>query len=357
MGSVYGGGILNIAATGFPDGQNGLYSQRDCNVMTPIRVVAPEDIDVLFNPENEDRQGALAKSNYVLVDAHEWRYGVDDSPLCKRGWVTQERALSVRTVHFGNQQLFWECSRMRRSEVHPRGFIRGVLYSSPKTILFPSGQLEKNRTKKLIRIRDKARKKRVMEQERTESQRNLRLTERNSRIEGPNDHNSLISARAERKPLRITLDHLNITHRDFHDCDAATLDILDGLEIEGWEELKDKLVKWGYGKGKDRVKPLAIQGSTIVQLLWRNVIESFSGCKLSFSDDILVAISGCARSIARDMNCAYLAGMWRRDLEHQLLWRVRLVMKSIEKDGLRAPTWSWASVDSPVRWASAFNPL
>ena len=203
--------------------------------MTPIRVVAPEDIDVLFNPENEDRQGALAKSNYVLVDAHEWRYGVDDSPLCKRGWVTQERALSVRTVHFGNQQLFWECSRMRRSEVHPRGFVPGILFRAPKDILFLSGEYEKRHTKKLIGIRDETRKKRRVEQERTKSQRKLRLTERNPRIEDPNDHNSLVSPTAERKPL-------------------------------------------------------AIQGITGVQIVWSVVIETFSGCKLSYSEEILVVL-------------------------------------------------------------------
>jgi len=48
------------------------------------------------------------------------------------------------------------------------------------------------------------------------------------------------------------------------------------------------------------------------------------------------------------MNCAYLAGMWRSGLEHQLLWVVMNAMKGIEKDGTRGPTWSWASVDGPV---------
>ena len=38
------------------------------------------------------------------------------SPLSGRGWVLQERLLAPRTLHFGREQLFWECCECRHLE-------------------------------------------------------------------------------------------------------------------------------------------------------------------------------------------------------------------------------------------------
>lgn len=35
--------------------------------------------------------------------------------------MLQERFLSPRAIHFGSQQLFWECYETRACEVHPEG--------------------------------------------------------------------------------------------------------------------------------------------------------------------------------------------------------------------------------------------
>ena len=40
------------------------------------------------------------------------------SPLGGRGWALQERLLAPRTLHFGREQLFWECRGCRRPEGH-----------------------------------------------------------------------------------------------------------------------------------------------------------------------------------------------------------------------------------------------
>ena len=44
----------------------------------------------------------------------------------------------------------------------------------------------------------------------------------------------------------------------------------------------------------------------------------------------------------------YLAGLWRKDLEHQLLWRVFTAEPAVEKDQTRGPSWSWASRDGEI---------
>jgi hypothetical protein len=39
-----------------------------------------------------------------------------DSPLSKRGWVLQERALARRTIYFTDWQAYWECGDGERCE-------------------------------------------------------------------------------------------------------------------------------------------------------------------------------------------------------------------------------------------------
>jgi hypothetical protein len=40
----------------------------------------------------------------------------EHSVLTTRGWVLQESLLSPRTLHFGSEQMFWECPNMRLAE-------------------------------------------------------------------------------------------------------------------------------------------------------------------------------------------------------------------------------------------------
>ena len=119
--------------------------------------------------------------------------------------------------------------------------------------------------------------------------------------------------------------------------------------MKGWDEFKERLVKWKViEEGPTRVAASPIRGMTLAQQQWRTVVEMFSGCQLSYSKDKLVAISGMAKMIADDMKCAYLAGMWRRDLEHQLLWKCTAATKAVQLNGTRGPSWAWAAVDGPV---------
>jgi len=136
MSSIYQHSILNIAATGFADGSKGLFVDRDPNVMTPIGVVVENDQYVLFG-DGETGQKEDDRDDYLLVDVHTWKDGVDEAPLGKRGWVIQERSLSVRTIHFGAKQLYWEFLSLRANEVFPKGFVSGTVGSNPKLFLLP----------------------------------------------------------------------------------------------------------------------------------------------------------------------------------------------------------------------------
>ncbi|KAH9213189.1 hypothetical protein DL95DRAFT_463274 [Leptodontidium sp. 2 PMI_412] len=65
---------------------------------------------------------------------------------------------------------------------------------------------------------------------------------------------------------------------------------------------------------------------------------------LTRATDKLVAIGGLAKAIQAQTGDGYFSGMWRRDLELQLLWYGR---PSAENEPYVAPSWSWASLGTP----------
>ncbi|KAH8800212.1 heterokaryon incompatibility protein-domain-containing protein [Xylogone sp. PMI_703] len=90
----------------------------------------------------------------------------------------------------------------------------------------------------------------------------------------------------------------------------------------------------------------------ISRSLWTWAIENYSSCKLTYSKDKLIAISGIARHIQKQTGDQYIAGMWQKDLELQLCWRMGKSARRLAP--YTAPTWSWASRDGPV-WISKRN--
>jgi hypothetical protein len=61
----------------------------------------------------------------TTTSAEEWLTcvgkGILQSPLNQRVWVIQERLLFPRILHFGENQLFWECSEREAWETFPDG--------------------------------------------------------------------------------------------------------------------------------------------------------------------------------------------------------------------------------------------
>lgn len=86
----------------------------------------------------------------------------------------------------------------------------------------------------------------------------------------------------------------------------------------------------------------------VARLLWNRIVWNYTYCKLSRSEDKLIACSGVAKRFESLLQGTYVAGMWRTDLEAQLLW-VRFYGSPGSRQGVyRAPTWSWASIDGAI---------
>jgi hypothetical protein len=68
---------------------------------------------------------------------------------------------------------------------------------------------------------------------------------------------------------------------------------------------------------------------------------------LTQPSDKLVAFSAIARELHPFLDCRYVAGHWERDLVRQLAWTGK--GWSERPNAYRAPSWSWASVDTSIR--------
>lgn len=72
--------------------------------------------------------------------------------------------------------------------------------------------------------------------------------------------------------------------------------------------------------------------------------------------DCLTALSGLVKA-NRELDCGYLAGMWRHSLRADLLWRVdtSTLANAARPSKYRAPSWVWPSVCAPIIcWSTSF---
>lgn len=109
---------------------------------------------------------------------------------------------------------------------------------------------------------------------------------------------------------------------------------------------------------------------TNIAKMWSQMVSGYSGRQITFMSDKLPAISGLAQRFAtrfaaqeerrprkdeekgpgKTEKPVYLAGLWLDELSRLLCWRAwghRFEQRAME---YVAPTWSWASLTSPVIW-------
>ncbi|RFU28921.1 hypothetical protein B7463_g7420, partial [Scytalidium lignicola] len=99
-----------------------------------------------------------------------------------------------------------------------------------------------------------------------------------------------------------------------------------------------------------------IKGIASPMVFWKKTVEAYSRAFLTKESDKLVAISGVGKFLLTlNKNDKYFAGLWRRDMEMQLLWRVRTRSKNqncYRPKDYRAPSWSWVSIEGSIKFMS-----
>jgi hypothetical protein len=90
-------------------------------------------------------------------------------------------------------------------------------------------------------------------------------------------------------------------------------------------------------------------------LCWYRILADYTSRSLTFPQDKLVAIAGVAQIISDAMKGEYHAGLWFNNLPQALLWSPyeeetfpNPPHKATLAVAYRAPSWSWASVESPI---------
>ena len=115
MHQVYGNSHLNICATGAQNNQEPLFITRDA-ILTqlPVQLKWHDSPRTTFDLSNEEL----------------WQQSVFSRPVSKRAWVMQERFLAPRVLHFGSQQLLWECGKLHACEQYPQGLPKAFSLSA-----------------------------------------------------------------------------------------------------------------------------------------------------------------------------------------------------------------------------------
>jgi hypothetical protein len=89
---------------------------------------------------------------------------------------------------------------------------------------------------------------------------------------------------------------------------------------------------------------------------WEEIVEDYSGRALSKNADKLPAIAGLARVAQIATGDTYVAGVWHQNASRGLLWlHNRNKQEYARREYFQAPTWSWASVEGPIRFLQGYD--
>ncbi|KAL9078082.1 MAG: hypothetical protein Q9157_002993 [Trypethelium eluteriae] len=288
MDKIYGSAYCNISATASKDSHGGLFFNRNPENLW-------EDDVYLSTSSVSDDANPATTQRCTVIDPTFWDRQVDSAPVNTRGWVLQERLIAPRVLHFCRDQIAWECSELQAAECHPDGL---------PDFQVVSGSIVQRRKVKGLDPDIDGRKLR-------EARKDLHSSTKNRQL-------------------------LSLSHYLANDL---------GFAVQ-------------FHEMDRRVSILDVDRNLIPEIyayeLWKHVVEQYSSMDLTRESDKLIAFSGIAQVMARRIDRQYIAGMWREHLESQLLWYVndqfqdgRFKYASRRSHDYRAPSFSWAAIDSP----------
>jgi len=89
------------------------------------------------------------------------------------------------------------------------------------------------------------------------------------------------------------------------------------------------------------------QGRAIYDI-WKPIVQAYTSSALTKESDRLIALHGVAMKIKELLGCQYAAGLFSKDMESQLAWKVINNANSSRSATPIAPSWSWASITGPI---------
>lgn len=104
MNEVYANATITIAATATKEAVEGFLGKRKTDNKPRISL------------QSKCSNGIDSGTMHISQRVGSVYEDLERSPLCSRGWTLQERVLSRRTIHFAQDQLYWECQERSVSE-------------------------------------------------------------------------------------------------------------------------------------------------------------------------------------------------------------------------------------------------
>ena len=90
--------------------------------------------------------------------------------------------------------------------------------------------------------------------------------------------------------------------------------------------------------------------------IWKNVVIQYSSRFVTYEDDKLVALAALTEAFYKYIQTPYLAGLWAGPaLPSLLLWKATGDITSPSPAAYVAPSWSWASMQTPVEFDFHFE--
>jgi hypothetical protein len=117
MGYIYARAVCTISATASRNSDGGLFFDRNADGVIPRLIQFNFDRDA---PWLKGKTNDFCLAGQYLCDVQRLTEKcIEGAPLNARAWVSQERQLSRRIIHFTEKQLFWECNSGSTCETYP----------------------------------------------------------------------------------------------------------------------------------------------------------------------------------------------------------------------------------------------
>ena len=98
-----------------------------------------------------------------------------------------------------------------------------------------------------------------------------------------------------------------------------------------------------------RQRPLAGEVDDSLEAFWKSAVRKYTSCDLTKGSDKLTALWGIAKLVRDALEEEYAAGLWEKNLDEQLAWRVAKCSLDERPIELRDnPSWSWASISGTI---------
>jgi hypothetical protein len=95
--------------------------------------------------------------------------------------------------------------------------------------------------------------------------------------------------------------------------------------------------------------PVAGANDDSIEHFWKSAVQRYTSCNLTDSSNKLIAIWGIAKLVRDILGEEYGAGLWEKNLEEQLAWRVaECKLDKRPKELIHNPSWSWASMSGTI---------